>query len=142
MKNSKDKNIQQKLDKEFENADVRQKLGEDEDEKIYRLLYQELRKEPDCSLPPDFADSVVGRLQPHGLSGFLNPDHRPLLIGILGLLSLCFGMFWLFKLKLDLSALSMSSNMVITIILGIISLILIQIADQKLLKSKIFRALK
>ena len=142
MKNSKDKSIQQRLDKKLKNADFRIEMEVGEDEKIYRILYRELRNDPGYSLPPDFANSVVTRLHPKGLGRLLNPDHRPLLVGILVMLSISFGVFWLFKLKLELSTLSLSSNMVATSILGIVSLIVIQIADQKLLKSEIFKALK
>ena len=142
MKNSKDKIIQDQLDEKLRNADFRVQPGHDEDEKIYRLVYQELGKDINYNLSPDFADKVVDKLQPKGLARYLNPDNRLLFIAIPGLLILCFSIFWLFKLKLNLQALSMSSNMVITIAIGIIGLILIQVADQKLLKPKIFRALK
>ncbi|MCG8321783.1 MAG: hypothetical protein MI921_19955 [Cytophagales bacterium] len=142
MKNSKDKSIQQRLDKKLKNADFRIEMEVGEDEKIYRILYRELGNDPGYSLPTDFANSVVTRLHTKGLGRLLNPDHRPLLVGILVMLSISFGVFWLFKLKLELSTLSLSSNMVVTSILGIVSLIVIQISDQKLLKSKIFKSLK
>ena len=142
MKNSKDKIIQEQLDKESKNAGFKRQAGHDEDEKIYRLIYSELENEPEYKLSPNFADKVVARLKPRGLARYLNPDHRLLLISILAMFILSAGLFWAFKLKLNLQVLSMSSQMVITIIAGIISLTLIQVADQKLLKSKIFKALK
>lgn len=142
MKNSKDKIIQGQLDNKLKNTDFEVEPGHDEDEKIYRLVYQGLKKEPEYDLPHDFADKVVTKLQPSGLARYLNPDQGLLVIFIPAIVALSFGIFSLFKSKIDLGALSMSSNMVITIIIGIICLILIQVADQKLLKPKIFRALK
>ena len=142
MKNSKDKHIQEKLDTKLQNTKLPNYVGEADDEKVYKLLYQELGKEPGYSLPPDFADNVVAKLKPGGLSQFLDPDHRPLFIGLIIILSLCSVALWIFKPNFNLSALSISSNMITTIILGIILLVAIQVADQRLLKPKIFKVLR
>lgn len=142
MKDSKDKNIQEKLDKNPRSIDVKSTPGLSEDEKAYQLIYRELGKAPDYTLPGNFADKVANKVSLKPRISLLNPDHRLLFIAIAGLLLLSFGMFWLFNLNINLRALSISTNMTVTIIIGIIGIVIIQIADQKLLKSKIFRSLK
>ena len=142
MKDSKDKNIQEQLDKNPGSKDIKSPSRLSEDERVYQLIYRELEKAPDYTLPGNFADKVANKVGPKRRISLLNPDHRLLFIAITGLLLLSFGMFWLFNLNINLRAFSISTNMTITIIIGIIGLVIIQIADQKLLRSKIFRSLK
>ncbi|MDN5212290.1 hypothetical protein QQ020_09530 [Fulvivirgaceae bacterium BMA12] len=142
MKDSKDKNIQEELDKNPGRIGVKPSSGLSEDEKAYQLIYRELRKAPDYALPDGFADKVAEKVRPKHRASLLTRDYKLLFLAIAGLLLLSFSMFWLLNLNISLRALSISTNMTATIIIGIIGIVIIQIADQKLLRSKIFRSLK
>lgn len=143
MKAQEDKNIQDKLDNNLgkglnsEGDNLATPLTDNE--KIYRLLYQELEKEPGYQLPVNFANRISANVQKRYDSKILNADNKFLIWATIGMLVAITAVLWIFNISIELSSLSMSANLFTILAGGIIVVILIQIADHKLLKSKIYR---
>ena len=132
--NKQDREIQSKLDKEINCISSDQQ--ENDEERIYRLLYEGLKKSPENALPPQFANRVIERLKQK--SGKQNEWALLLFFGLFAVIMVV-ASFLFFEIELSFTADILPKSLIKTCIFLVIVLALVQWADQKLLKSKLFK---
>ena len=134
MKKLTDEEIQQLLDsKSYTPAS----LDLNEDAKLYKLVFEELNKEPDFTLPEDFSFSVTEKIwQQSNRYSFITPNVI-LFVSILAALLISTGTMAYINPAMLMNALAVGIQFKWIILFGLAILALVEIGDKLLVRRRI-----